>query len=173
MNSVFIHLIQSLSNNWWKNKTTNKIVHFILKVKKQKLKSRRAEEPGGGTRPMRGQNRRGQWRTANQAELQQRDWQGDKETSYSPGVFFRQSFNRCTIRIELCGQYCLFSQCLILIKHLQQIKEKTNRVCIRIQPVVWHIRWATGRLETSVSIIILYRRRYIMILMLNTIYLYV
>lgn len=138
MNSAFIHLIQSLSNNWWKNKTTNKIDHFILKVKKQKLKSRRAEEPGDGTRPMRGQNRRGQWRTANQAELQQRDRQGHKETSYSPGIFFLQSFNRCTVTIELCGQYCLFSQSLILIKHLQQLKKKQTDLA------VWHTSWATG-----------------------------
>lgn len=147
MNSVFIHLIQSLSNNWWKNKT-NKIDHFILKVKKQKLKSRRAEEPGDGTRPMRGQNRRGQWRTANQAELQQRDRQGYKETSYSPGIFFQQSFNRCTITIELCGQYCLFSQSLILIKHLQQLQKKQTDLA------EWHTSWATERLEVSVSIII-------------------
>lgn len=39
MNSVFIHLIQSLSNNWWKNKT-NKIDHFINRSwKADELKS--------------------------------------------------------------------------------------------------------------------------------------
>lgn len=154
MNSVFIHLIQSLSNNWWKNKT-NKIDHFILKVKKQKLKSRRAEEPGDGTRPMRGQNRRGQWRTANQAELQQRDRQGHKETSYSPGIFFQQSFNRCTVTIELCGQYFNPN------KTSATITEKTNRFS--------RVAHKLGHRKTRSKCIY----HYIIISMLNTIYLYV